>query len=88
MISSRESFLLSTSSGSDVVKADIWHEIHSRHTLKESKKSIGRALGLEVRIVRKILRQKEPLPYKRKKRGSAALEPFLGFIRERLAAVG
>jgi transposase len=71
-----------------MVKGDIWHEIHSRHKLKESKKSIARALGLDVRTVRKILRQGEPRPYERKKRGSAALVPYLGFIRERLAAVG
>jgi len=88
MVSNTVSFLLGTGTGGDMVKGDIWHEIHSRHKLKESKKSIGRALGLDVRTVRKILRQKEPRPYERKKRGSAALAPFLGFIRERLAAVG
>jgi len=36
-----------------MVKGDIWHEIHSRHMLKESKKSIARALGLDVRTVRR-----------------------------------
>jgi transposase len=71
-----------------MVKGDIWHEIHSRHKLKETKKSISRALGLDVRTVRKILRQDQPRPYERKKRGSATLAPFLDFIRERLAAVG
>jgi transposase len=71
-----------------MVKGDIWHEIHSRHKLKESKKSIARALGLDVRTVRKVLRQSQPRPYERKKRGSAALAPYLDFIRGRLEAVG
>src|SRR4030042_99221 len=82
-------FLLpSAGSGGDMVKGDIWHEIHSRHKLKESKKSIARALGLDVRTARKILRQEEPRPYEREKRGSATLAPYQGFIRGRLAAVG
>ena len=34
-----------------MIKADQWHEIHSCFKLKEGKKSIARALGLDVRTV-------------------------------------
>lgn len=71
-----------------MVQSDVWHEIHSRHKLKESKKSIARALELDVRTVRKILRQQTPCRYERAKRGSVGLTPYESFIRERLAAVG
>jgi hypothetical protein len=56
-----------------MVQGDVWHEIHSRHKLKESKKSIARALELDVRTVRKILRQATPRRYERAKKGSTAL---------------
>jgi len=71
-----------------MVKAELWHEIHSRHKLKESKKSIARALGLHVQTVRAILRQTVPNPYRRERAGSKLLAPFLDFIKDRLAAVG
>jgi excinuclease UvrABC ATPase subunit len=32
-----------SSGGEDMVKGELWHEIHSRHRLKETKKSIARA---------------------------------------------
>jgi hypothetical protein len=32
--------------GEDMVKGDLWHEIHSRFKLKETKKSIARAMRL------------------------------------------
>ena len=35
--------------GEDMVKGDLWQEIHGRFKLKESKKSIARALGLSIR---------------------------------------
>jgi len=56
MVSDTVISLSSAGSGGDMVKGDIWHKIHSRHKLKESKKSIARALGLDVRTVRKVLR--------------------------------
>jgi len=43
------------SGGKDIVKAELWHEIHSRFKLKEPKKSIARSLGIDVRTVRKVL---------------------------------
>jgi predicted transcriptional regulator len=46
-----------------MIKAELWHEIHSRHKLKETKKSIARAVGLSIQTVRKILRQKQPQGY-------------------------
>ncbi len=76
------------SGGEAMVKADIWHEIHSRHKLKESKKSIARALGLHVQTVRAILKQPEAAAYRRERPGSRLLAPFLEFIKNRLAAVG
>jgi len=33
---------MTVSGGNDMVKADVWHEIHSRFKLKETKKSIAR----------------------------------------------
>jgi hypothetical protein len=40
-----------------MIKSDMWHEIHSRRRLKETKKSIARALGLHIQTIRKVLRQ-------------------------------
>ena len=71
-----------------MVKGDIWHEIHSRHQLKESKKSIARSLELDVRTVRKILRQKHPTRYKRSNTTESILAPWEDFIHERLVSVG
>ena len=60
-----------SSEGERMVKADLWHEIHSRFKLRESKKSIARTLGLSILTVRKILRQTGPQPYERQKSESA-----------------
>jgi hypothetical protein len=59
--------------GGDMVKGDLWHETHSRFKLKETKKSIARAVGLSVQTVRKILRQKQPRGYVREKQESELL---------------
>lgn len=40
-----------------MVNDELWHEIHNPFKLKESKKSIARALGLSVQTVCKVLRQ-------------------------------
>jgi transposase len=74
--------------GEDMVKGDLWHEIHSRWKLKESKKSIARALQLDIKTVRKILRQKQPQGYSREKQESLILKPHKSYILKRLAAVG
>ncbi len=71
-----------------MVKADVWHEIHSRFKLKETKKAIARALSLDVRTVRKLLRQEAPKAYERDRKGSRLLAGFEDRIRSRLAAVG
>ena len=71
-----------------MVKGDLWHEIQSRWKLKESKKSIARALQLDIKTVRKILRQKQPESYSREKQESLILKPHKGYILKRLAAVG
>ena len=71
-----------------MIKADLWHEIHSRHKLKESKKSIARALGLHILTVRRILRQSEPKPYKRLGPERTVITPYKDYILQRLAAVG
>jgi len=63
-----------------MVKGDLWHEIHSRHRLKETKKSIARAVGLSIRTVRKILRQVAPQPYARKPVEGGLLEPFREYV--------
>ena len=48
------------SGGKDMVKTDLWHEIQSRFKLKETRKAIARALILDVRTVRKLLRRGLP----------------------------
>ena len=71
-----------------MIKADLWHEIHSRFKLKEKKKSIARTIGLSVQTVRKILRQKQLKAYDRKKQESELLGSYQDYILRRLAAVG
>jgi transposase len=71
-----------------MVKADLWHEIHSRWKLRETKKAIARALSLDVRTVRKVLRQEVPRAYERVRKGSSLLAGFEQRIRRRVAAVG
>lgn len=71
-----------------MVKGDLWHEIHSRYKPKETKKSIARFLGVDVRTVRRILQQKEPQAYKRDQSKATIVSPFQDYIRQRLAAVG
>ena len=71
-----------------MVKADLWHEIHSRWKLRETKKAIARALGLDVRTVRKVLRQESPRAYERVGKGSILLGGFEERIRNRVAEVG
>jgi len=71
-----------------MIKAELWHEIHSRFKLKEKKKSIARTIGLSVQTVRKILRQKQPKAYDRKKQESELLGSYQDYILRRLAAVG
>ena len=71
-----------------MIKADMWHEIHSRRRLREAKKSIARALGLHIQTVRKVLRQAAPRPYERTKDERGLLTPYKNYILQRLAAVG
>lgn len=71
-----------------MIKQELWHEIHSRFKLKESKKSIARTLGVSVQTVRKILNQSEPKPYRRKKQKVNILSPYYDYIHRRLPAVG
>jgi hypothetical protein len=74
--------------GEGMVKSDLWHEIHSRFKLKETKKAIARTLGLSILTVRKVLRQAAPQPYRKAKTESELLAPHKGYILQRLAAVG
>ena len=76
------------SGGMKMVKHEVWHEIHSRFRLKESKKSIARSVGLSVQTVRKILRQKQPTSYQCSRQPSNILSPYEDYIRPRLAAAG
>lgn len=71
-----------------MVKGDLWQEIHSRFKLRETKKAIARALQLDIKTVRKILRQKQPQSYSREKQESLVLKPHKSYILKRLAAVG
>jgi transposase len=71
-----------------MIKADLWHEIHSRWKLKETKEAIARAVSLDVRTVRRVLRQEAPRAYERVRRGSPLLAGFEDRIRRRVAAVG
>jgi transposase len=74
--------------GDIMVEPDMWHEIHSRFKLKESKKSIGRSVGVSVQTVRKILNQTKPVQYQRKKKEETVIAPYAHYIRQRLSAVG
>ena len=76
------------SGGTEMIKGEIWHEIHSRFRLKESKKSIAKALDLDVRTVRKILTQPEPQKYHRPVKKKTLLSSYEEFIKKRLEAVG
>jgi hypothetical protein len=76
------------SGGKDMVKTDLWHEIHSRWKLRETKKAFARALSLDVRTVRKVLRQEMARAYERVRKGSSLLAGFEERIRRRVAAVG
>ena len=70
-----------------MVICELWHEIHSRFKLKETKKSIARVVGLSIQTVRKILHQKQPQGYAREQRESEVLKPYKDYILQRLAAV-
>jgi transposase len=70
-----------------MVKGDLWHEIHSRFKLKERKKSIARALQIDIQTVRRILRQVSPQPYMRKSTEGGLLAPFREYALQRMAAV-
>lgn len=69
-----------------MIKSEIWHEIHSRFKLKETKKAIARTLGLSILTVRKVLRQAAPRPYQRARLESSLLAPLKDYILQRLAA--
>jgi len=84
----RKIFPIIESGGESMVNGDLWHEIHSRFKLQESKKSIARTLGISVQTVRKIIRQKKPVPYKRRHKRPSIIAPHEDYIRQRLAAVG
>jgi transposase len=71
-----------------MIKADLWHEIHSRWKLRETKKAIARAVSLDVRTVRRVLRQEAPRAYERVRKGSPLLAGFEDRIKRRVAAVG
>ena len=71
-----------------MIKQEVWHEIHSRFRLKESKKSISRSMGLSVQTVRKILNQSTATPYTRSKSCQGVLSPYEDYIRRRVPAVG
>jgi transposase len=45
-------------------------------------------MGIDVRTVRKVLRQKTPRPYEWVRKGSPLLAGFEDWIRSRVAAVG
>ena len=76
------------SGGEEMLKAQQWYEIHSRYRAKESKKSIARSMGVDVRTVRKILQEREPVGYRRSTERRSIVKPFEAHIHQRLAAVG
>lgn len=63
-----------------MVKGEVWHEIHSRFKRKESKRSIARTLGLDVRTVRKIFSQPEPRKHQRQKKEKTLLTDYQGSL--------
>ena len=79
---------MNASGGEEMVNGSLWHEIHSRFKLKETRKSIARSLGLDVRTVLKVLKQSEPAPYHRTRPEETLLSLYEEHIRQRLPAVG
>ena len=79
---------MNPSAGKEMVNGSLWHEIYSRFKLKETRKSIARSLGLDVRTVRKVLKQREPAPYHQKRPEETLLSLDEEHIRQRLPAVG
>jgi len=67
---------MTASGGLQMVKGKPLHEVHFRYRLRELKKAIARALGLSVKTVRKIVKEK-PRPYRRAKRGWGILSPYI-----------
>jgi DNA invertase Pin-like site-specific DNA recombinase len=64
------------SGGGEMIRDELWHEIHSRFKLKESKKSIARSVGVSVQTVRKILKEDKARSYKRSRQGGGMLAPY------------
>lgn len=64
-----------------MIKADRWREIHSRRGLRETKKSIARAMGLHIQTIRKVLRQEAPVPSAPWKRSQLGINKFVGNLK-------
>ena len=79
---------MNPSAGEEMVNGSLWHEIHSRFKLKETKKSIARSLRRDVRTLRKILPQRGPAPYHREGSEMTLLTTREEHIRQRFSAVG
>lgn len=72
-----------------MVSGDLWHEIHYRFKLQETKKSIARTLKIGVSdSPQDTLRQENPVSYQPRLKMPSIIAAYEDYIRQLLAAVG
>ena len=70
-----------------MIQEDQWAAIQNLRAQGHSKKAIARALGIDVRVVRKYLKRGGWAPYKRHKERPSLIEPYRGYLVERMPQV-
>jgi transposase len=72
-----------------MVGAELWREIHRLFAVEKwTKLAIARELGLDVKTVRRSLRQREWRPYRRHAPQDTLLSPHAEFLKRRAPEVG
>jgi transposase len=72
-----------------MVGAELWREIHQLFEVEKwTKLAIARELGLDVKTVRRCLRQREWTAYRRQAPSETLLSPHAEFLKRRAAEVG
>src|SRR5512144_1455200 len=72
-----------------MIREELWQEVHRLFTVDRwSKAAIGRELDLDVKTVRRVLRQASWQPYHRAPAAHALLTAHRSFLEQRAPAVG
>jgi transposase len=72
-----------------MIREELWHEVHRLFTVDRwSKAAIGRELDLDVKTVRRCLRQASWQPYHRAPGADSLLTAYRRFLEQRAPAVG